>query len=48
MAKSFVEKYHEKLRNGGKPREGQAPSRLRRLTITECKAIQTFPKNFNS
>ena len=43
---SFVEKYHERLRKGGTPREGQAPSRLRRLTLTECKAIQTFPENF--
>lgn len=41
--KSFIEDYHRHLRKGGKPRCGNAPSRLRRLTIDECLAIQTFP-----
>lgn len=43
---SFVEGYHKHLVEGGKPRVGEAPKRLRRLTIDECLAIQTFPKGF--
>lgn len=43
---SFVEQYHKHLMAGGKPRWGEAPHRLRRLTIDECLAIQTFPKGF--
>lgn len=43
---SFVEEYHKHLIEGGKPRVGEAPKRLRRLTIDECLAIQTFPMGF--
>ncbi|MFI8667462.1 DNA cytosine methyltransferase [Qipengyuania sp. NPDC077410] len=45
-APSFVEEYHGHLWNGGKPRSGLAPAQLRRLTIDECLAIQTFPKGY--
>jgi len=40
---SYIEAYHRHLMAGGAPRFGDAPSRLRRLTIDECLAIQTFP-----
>lgn len=43
---SFVEEYHRHLMNGGEPRTGCAPDRLRRLTVDECLAIQTFPANY--
>jgi len=43
---SFVEGYHASLMAGGKPRTGQAPSCLRRLTIDECIAVQTFPAEY--
>lgn len=43
---SYVESYHRYLTAGGAPRSGNAPSRLRRLTIDECMAIQTFPANY--
>lgn len=43
---SFVEEYHSHLMNGGKPRTGYAPNRLRRLTVDECLAIQTFPAHY--
>jgi DNA (cytosine-5)-methyltransferase 1 len=43
---SFVEHYHSTLMNGNKPLLGEAPKRLRRLTIRECMAIQTFPHNY--
>lgn len=43
---SFVEEYHRHLMNGGKPRAGYAPDRLRRLTVDECLAIQTFPAHY--
>ena len=45
-APSFVETYHRHLIREGKPRKGCAPMNLRRLTIDECLAIQTFPKGF--
>lgn len=41
--RGFVEKYHSYLIKGGKPRSGKAPRSLRRLTVDECLAIQTFP-----
>jgi len=44
--KSYVEQYHRHLRRGGAPRSGNAPKRLRRLTVDECLAIQTFPSDF--
>jgi len=43
---SFVETYHASLMKGGNPRAGDAPARLRRLTIKECMAIQTFPAGY--
>jgi DNA (cytosine-5)-methyltransferase 1 len=43
---SYVEAYHKVLMGGGKTRSGTAPSRLRRLTIKECAAIQTFPSEY--
>lgn len=44
---AWVEKYHAHLLRGGKPKAGQlAPSRLRRLTIDEAAAIQTFPRQY--
>ncbi|RKT27682.1 DNA (cytosine-5)-methyltransferase 1 [Roseovarius halotolerans] len=43
---SFVEEYHSHLMNGGEPRTGYAPERLRRLTVDECLAIQTFPVHY--
>jgi DNA (cytosine-5)-methyltransferase 1 len=43
---SFVEDYHSHLMSGGKPHQGEAPRRLRRLTIRECMAIQTFPDDY--
>lgn len=43
---SWVEEYHQHLMEGGKPYKGVAPSRLRRLTIDECLAIQAFPKGY--
>jgi DNA (cytosine-5)-methyltransferase 1 len=42
---SFVEHYHASLMAGAPPLFGDAPNRLRRLTINECKASQTFPAN---
>lgn len=44
---SYVEAYHSSLIGGGKARSGTAPSRLRRLTIRECAAIQTFPRDYS-
>ena len=43
---SYVESYHSHLMAGGKPRKGQAPKRLRRLTVDECIAIQSFPSDY--
>ena len=43
---SYVEAYHQHLMVGGAPRLGDAPKRLRRLTIDECMAIQTFPASY--
>jgi len=45
-ASSFVEAYHKELLKGGASRQGDAPSRLRRLTVDECLAIQTFPADY--
>lgn len=43
---SYVEAYHAHLRAGGASHSGLAPSRLRRLTIKEAAAIQTFPDGY--
>ncbi len=46
--KAWVEGYHAKLLSGGKPHTGKtAPSRLRRLTLDEASAIQTFPNTYS-
>lgn len=43
---SFIRSYHKHLTKGGSPYIGQAPQRLRRLTIDEAIAIQTFPQKY--
>lgn len=43
---SFIEQYHSHLMAGGTPRVGLAPERLRRLTVEECLAFQTFPIDY--
>jgi len=43
---SFVEKYHARLIKKGRPEKGEVPDRLRRLTVDECLAIQTFPAEY--
>lgn len=46
-AEAWVVAYHARLLKGGKPLSGKfAPARLRRLTIDEAAAIQTFPPNY--
>ncbi|WP_084081788.1 DNA cytosine methyltransferase [Alteromonas marina] len=42
----FVSKYFNRLKSGGTPYVGEAPSRLRRMTVNECKLAQTFPEDF--
>jgi DNA (cytosine-5)-methyltransferase 1 len=44
---SFVEEYHRRLWRGETPYSGNVPSQLRRLTVDECVAIQTFPANYD-
>ena len=44
--RSFVESYHAHLLSGGHPHTGKAPARLRRITIDEALAIQTFPRDY--
>ena len=44
---AWVAKYHAGLMKGGKPLASKfAPSRLRRLTLDEAAAIQTFPSDY--
>ncbi len=43
-SKQWVETYHEKLQNGGKIAD-HIPSRLRRITVQEAAAIQSFPSD---
>jgi DNA (cytosine-5)-methyltransferase 1 len=43
---SFVERYHAGLMAGHPPQSGDAPRFLRRLTLSESMAIQTFPADF--
>ena len=42
--KQWVETYHESLMNGGEVAT-TIPSRLRRITVQEAAAIQSFPKD---
>lgn len=44
---SYVVRYHEKLIRGNKPKIGLAPSYLRRITIDEALALQTFPTSYH-
>ena len=39
----WILEYHDHLMGGGESYEGEAPSRLRRVTVEEAAAIQTFP-----
>ena len=43
---SYVELYHQQLQQGEAPLSGRAPSRLRRITLDEAMAIQTFPSTY--
>lgn len=43
---SFIEDYHRHLAKGGSPRASKVPPRLRRMTIDECLAIQSFPPDY--
>ena len=45
-AENWVEKYHESLVNNSRNQEVSVPSFLRRLTIKEAAAIQTFPPDY--
>ena len=47
FSENWVVSYHRKLMNGEKPLPySVAPSRLRRLTVLEASAIQTFPSSY--
>lgn len=43
---SYVANYHQQLLAGSAPRIGTAPPRLRRITIDEALAIQSFPSDY--
>ena len=43
---SLIEEYHAGLMAGANAQPGEAPRRLRRLTIKECMRIQTFPNDY--
>lgn len=43
---SFAEAYRRRLSEGLQPLEGRAPAYLRRLTLRESAALQTFPDRF--
>ncbi len=43
---NWIEDYHNQLKHGYKPEFGEAPTRLRRLTIKEAALIQTFPEDY--
>lgn len=42
----FVEQYHARLAKSSAASQGKVPERLRRLTVDECLAIQTFPADY--
>lgn len=46
-SKSWVESYHAELLNGKKAVSGDAPKRLRRLTVQEAAILQNFPINYH-
>ncbi|OEF51873.1 DNA (cytosine-5-)-methyltransferase [Enterovibrio norvegicus] len=43
---SYVAGYHKSLMQGTPPKQGYAPDCLRRITVDEALAIQTFPSNY--
>lgn len=43
---NWVKGYHAGLQAGKPPKTGEAPSRLRRLTVREAMRIQTFPDDY--
>ncbi|CAH7010215.1 Cytosine-specific methyltransferase [Vibrio chagasii] len=43
---SYVAHYHKHLVNGGSVKSGLAPRRLRRITVDEALAIQSFPSSY--
>lgn len=43
---SYVVNYHKHLTRGGTAKSGLAPSRLRRITVDEALAIQSFPSDY--
>lgn len=45
-ASSYVEEYHSVLVAGGGVKTGDAPHYLRRLTVDECLAFQSFPPDY--
>lgn len=45
-ADPWVVEYHERLQRGGKPRL-RAPKRLRRITVQEAAALQSFPPEWS-
>ena len=44
---SYIEQYHKELCDGNPPKVGLAPARLRRITVDEASAIQSFPSTYN-
>jgi DNA (cytosine-5)-methyltransferase 1 len=44
-AAPWVVEYHQRLRKGGRPLQ-RAPKRLRRITVQEAAALQTFPETW--
>lgn len=46
MNENWCIKYHQMLRNNGFPLQGEAPARLRRLTIAEASRLMTFPDDY--
>jgi DNA (cytosine-5)-methyltransferase 1 len=45
--RNWIEEYHEQIVSGEiTPEFAWAPERLRRLSITEAAALQTFPKDY--
>lgn len=44
--RSFSEAYHAHLTNGGKPGAFEKPEKLRRMTVEESRAFQSFPEGF--
>ncbi|WP_289017853.1 DNA cytosine methyltransferase [uncultured Ornithinimicrobium sp.] len=42
-SRNWIEGYHQHLMAGGAPYAGATPSQLRRITVQEAAALQTFP-----